>query len=371
LAAAAYAALFVPLSTAVWLGAIPAPAWLTPAWWHGHEMLFGTVAAAIAGFLTTASPVWAARPALAGGPLATLFALWLAGRVAMLASGRLPAALVAAVDVAFLPVLAGVLARTLWGRAQRRNHGILAVVAALAVANAAMHASALGLAEAVWAQRALHVAVAGVIVLVAVIGGRITPAFTGNALRRDGRRADVVDGTWRRRAALAGVVAAALLTLLAPGRAGDRVVSIAAGVAVAARMSGWRTHRILGDPLLWSLHVGMAWVAAGLVLRGLLPIGTAGLHALTAGAMGGTILAVMTRVGLGHTGRPLLLPAGAAWLYAAVHAAALARVLAGLLPDAGRPLLVAAAAAWTMAFGGFVALYAPILTRARVDGRPG
>jgi uncharacterized protein involved in response to NO len=194
LAAAAYAALFVPLSTALWLGAGPAPGWLVPGWWHGHEMVFGVVAAAIAGFLTTAAPVWSGRPALHGAPLAALLALWAAGRAAMLASAWLPPAAVAAVDLAFLPALAGVLARTLRGRAQRRNHGIVAVVAALAVANAAIHAAALGLVAPGVARQALHLAVAGVIVLVVVIGGRITPSFTTNALRLRGVEASVVDG---------------------------------------------------------------------------------------------------------------------------------------------------------------------------------
>lgn len=371
LAAAAYAALFVPLSTALWLGAGRAPGWLVPGWWHGHEMVFGVVAAAIAGFLTTAAPVWSGRPALHGGPLAALLVLWATGRAAMLASAWLPSAVVAAVDLAFLPALAGVLARTLRGREQRRNHGIVAVVAALAVANAATHAAALGLVAPGVARQALHFAVAGVIVLIVVIGGRITPAFTRNALRLRGVEAEVIDGPWRGRLAVAGVVAVAGLALAAPDTLASRVASVAAGLAVAARMSGWQTRRSLGDPLVWSLHAGMAWVAIGLVLRGVQPVGSAGLHALAAGAMGSMILAVMTRVGLGHTGRPLALPRGGAVAYGLVHAAALARVLAALAVENVPLLLVLAAALWSLAFAVFLALYAPILVAPRVDGRPG
>jgi uncharacterized protein involved in response to NO len=315
--------------------------------------------------------VWSGRPALQGAPLAALFALWVAGRAAMLAAGSVPAVVVAALDASFLPALALVLARTLWGRAQRHNHGIVAMVAALAAANGLVHAVALGIVAPIVAQRVLHFAVAGVIVLVVVIGGRITPAFTVNALRRRGVEATVVDGAWRRRAAIGGTVAVAVLALVAPGTEVERLVASAAGAAVALRMSGWQTRRTLDDPLVWSLHAGMAWVAVGLALRGLHPVGTAGLHALTAGAMGAMILAVMTRVGLGHTGRPLVLPAGGALLYALVHAAALARVAAGLAPAAAPPLLVLASGAWCLAFGGFVALYAPFLLRARPDGRPG
>jgi uncharacterized protein involved in response to NO len=147
LAAALQAMLGVLLWTAIWLGALPAPLWLTPAWWHGHEMIFGFVAAAIAGFLLTATPVWTGRPALSGAPLAALVALWAAGRVAMLGAGALPAWLVGAVDAAFLPALALALARTLWRSGQVRNYGILLLVAVLALANAVMHAATLGLAS--------------------------------------------------------------------------------------------------------------------------------------------------------------------------------------------------------------------------------
>jgi len=234
-----------------------------------------------------------------------------------------------------------------------------------------VHAAALGLVEPVVARRVLRASVALVVVLIVVIGGRITPAFTTNALRRRGIEDAAVDGTWRRRAALAGVVVVALFAVAAPDTRAERVASIAAGVAVAARMSGWRARRAFSDPLLWSLHAGMAWVAVGLVLRGVEGSGSAGLHALAAGAMGTMILAVMTRVGLGHTGRPLALPAGGALLYAFAHAAALARVASALAPALAAPLLVAAAFAWSLAFGGFVALYAPILLRPRIDGKPG
>ncbi len=378
LGGALHAALLVPLWTAIWLGAVPAPRWLAPTWWHAHEMLFGTVAAAIAGFLLTASPVWSGRPALAGRPLLALAMLWLAGRVALgaagwlplVAAGGLPQALVAAVDLAFLPVLAGVLARTLWGREQRRHHGIVVVVGALAVANAVTHAEALGLVSGL-APRALRLAVDGVVVLIVVIGGRITPAFTANALRRAGLEAEVWALPLVGGLAIAGVAGVALADLLAPGSIGTRVLAGAAGIAVLVRMAGWQTLRALSDPLLWSLHAGLAWVGLGLLLVAVDPRATVGLHALTAGAMGSMILAVMTRVGLGHTGRPLVLPPGAVAAYALVHAGAVARVAAAVAPAWQAPLLALAGLLWGGAFAVFAAVYAPILLRPRPDGKPG
>jgi len=371
-----YGALFVLAWTAVWRGALRAPAWLYPFPWHGHEMLFGVVAAAIAGFLTTAVPVWTGRPALAGRPLQALFALWLAGRLVMLAAGRLPAALVAAVDVAFLPVLALVLGRSLAGTGQRRNYGIVAIVAALALANASIHAEALGLTRAT-ASRGLRFAVDLVVVLVVVIGGRITPAFTANALRLRGEPAELRSWPALDRLAVAAVVAVAAADLFVPRSVASGVLACVAGLAVAARLAGWQSAKAWRDPLLASLHAGTAWVALGLLLVGAGDLGagvtwTSGLHALTAGALGSMILAVMTRVALGHTGRPLVLPKGAVGCYLRVHAGAALRVALPLAPVLLQPaLMVAAAVVWGAAFALFAVLYAPILTRPRIDGKEG
>jgi uncharacterized protein involved in response to NO len=373
LAAGAYGGLVVLAWLAIWHGALPAPRWLAPAWWHGHEMVFGLVAAAIAGFLLTATPVWTGRPALVGRPLAGLFALWAAGRAAMWAAGALPAWVVALVDLAFLPALAAVLARTLWRSGQVRNYGVLGVVGTLALANAAVHAQALGLTSAS-APRALRFAVDAIVLLIVVIGGRITPAFTSNALVRRGSVVPLRSRPHLDRAAVASVALVAIADLVAPRSVASGALACAAGIAVALRLAGWQTRRTLGDPLVWSLHAGMTWVAIGLLLVGAGDLGGAiparsGLHALGAGAMGSMILAVMTRVGLGHTGRPLVLPRGAVGAYALVHAGALLRVVAAALPPAlATPLLLSGGLLWAGAFWLFAGVYAPILGRPRPDG---
>jgi uncharacterized protein involved in response to NO len=371
-----YGALAVPFWTLAWLGHLPTPRWLVPMWWHGHEMVFGFVAAAIAGFLLTASPVWSGGPALTGRPLAALVALWAGARIAFAVSGLLPAWLVAALDLAFLPAVAAAVVRTLWGSGQKRNYAVVGVVAVLAVANGFMHAEALGLASGV-AGRALRFAVDGVIVLILVIAGRITPAFTRNALLRDGRDRDVRVVPFLGALAIAAAAALAVVTLLAGRSPWTGWLALLAGAAGAARMAGWQSWQVRRDPLLWSLHAGSAWVVLGLLLVGAGDLGlgvpaSSGLHALTAGAMGGTILAVITRVGLGHTGRALVLPGGMVGCYALVHGAAAARVAAPFFAAAAQQaLLVASGVAWACAFGIFAVRYAPILTTRRPDGRPG
>jgi uncharacterized protein involved in response to NO len=371
-----FAMVSVPWWVLAWLGAVPTPTWLNPLWWHGHEMIFGFVAAAIAGFLLTASPVWTGGPALAGVPLAALVSLWVAGRVCFAAAGFLPAWFVASVDVAFLPSVGLVVWRTLFGSGQIRNYGVLGIIVALALANASMHADALGLAPGA-AAFGLRFAVDLVIVLILVIAGRITPAFTRNAFRNRGIEARVRSWPWLNGVTIAAAAALAVATVVDGRSQATGILALIAGTATAARSAGWQPWRVLSDPLLWSLHAGPAWIVVGLFLVGASDLGapvpgTAGLHALTAGAIGATILAVATRVGVGHTGRPLALPRGAVWCYVLVHAGAAARVAAPLVAGEGyRVLLAASSVAWAAAFGLFAILYWSMLTTPRPDGTPG
>jgi uncharacterized protein involved in response to NO len=345
-------------------------------WWHGHEMMFGFAAAAIAGFLLTASPVWTGGPALSGAPLAALFALWVAGRAAFGLGGVLPAWLVAAVDVAFLPAVALAAVRTLWGSGQLRNYAVVAIVVVLATANGAMHAEALDLISGV-AGRALRFAIDGVVVLILVIGGRITPAFTQNAFRRSGIERAVGSWPWLNGLVIGAAGTLAFVSLVAGRTPTTGILAAIAGLAGAARLAGWRTWHTRSDPLLWSLHAGSVWIVVGLLLVAASDLGapispTSGLHALTAGAVGSTILAVMTRVGLGHTGRPLELPDRVVWCYLLVHAGALARVAAPFVAgDGQRALLLVSGVAWATAFGLFAVRYWQILTQPRPDGKTG
>jgi uncharacterized protein involved in response to NO len=339
-------------------------------------MMFGLVAAAIAGFLLTASPVWSGGPALVGAPLAGLFMLWVAGRIALAATGLLPTWLVAAVDLSFLPAVALAAVRTLWGSGQHRNYALVGIVAVLALANGVMHAEALQLVTGM-AGKALRFAVDAVVVLILVIAGRITPAFTANAFRRDGIERNVRSLPWLNALAVGAAGTLALASLFWARTSVTGVLAVAAGLAGAIRLLGWQPWATRADPLLWSLHSGSAWVAVGLLLVGASDLGgavpaTAGLHALTAGAMGTTILAVMTRVGLGHTGRPLQLPNYVVLCFALVHLGALARVAAPWVAGAGqRHILLVGGVAWAGAFGLFAARYGALLVAPRPDGRPG
>ena len=368
LAAGVYAVLLMALWLAVLQGGI-APAALAPFAWHGHEMLFGFAVAVIAGFLLTATQNWTGIPTLSGKPLAALFLLWLAGRLGMLVPG-LPPELVAAVDLAFLPVLALALALPIARAKQLHNYPVPLMLLALTVANAMVHLEALG--RAATASLGLHLATYVVITMIAVIGGRVIPNFTDNKLRTRARRWKTIE--WLVPAA---TLAALLAALVAPVSPLTGLLAALAAAVHAIRLAGWYTKKVWSVPLLWVLHLGYAWVVVGFALLALAATGVSAaagsaLHAFTAGAIGVLTLGMMARVSLGHTGRLLEPSPLMAWAFVAVNLAALVRVAVPLLSPAGYAAgMSASGLLWVAAFGLFAALYAPVLLRPRVDGKRG
>lgn len=376
LATAAYALCAV----AGWLGVLvfawPLAGDHPPMQWHSHEMLFGMVAAAVAGFLLTAMCNWTGARSLSGTPLKALLGLWLAGRLAMWMSAVLPHWLVALIDLSFLAVVAGYSGFIIIGSGNRRNLPLVIVVTVLGLANALFHAG-LATGDAGLLRGAELGTIGLIVLLMVIIGGRITPAFTRNWMMRRQMDPSVVRSrSWLDWTATLATIA--LIVLLLADAPSGWIAALAgvAGAANLARVAGWSGWRTLGDPLVWILHAGYAWIALGLILMALgrgfgLVADTVWLHALGPGAMGVLIMGVMTRVSLGHTGRPLKLPSGAVAAYVLIIAAALVRVAtaAGWLP--WLPGLIASTAAWVGAFAVFLALYLPILAAPRADGRPG
>lgn len=362
LAAAIWAGLAIPL----WLAAIagfdfapmPSPTW------HVHEMTFGFGVATVAGFLLTAVPNWTGRMPLQGAPLVGLLLLWIAGRLAMLASARIGAAATAGLDLLFLPVFLCAIGREILAGRNWRNLPVLAALALLCCGNALVHVGLVTGADTETTGN--HLGIATLLALITLVGGRIIPSFTRNWLAK--QRPDLPPpaafGAIDRLAMGSTVLALGLWTILPRA-------ALAAGFTNALRLARWRGTAVLREPLLWILHLGYAWLALGLLLLAasrwtdLLPA-TASLHALTAGAIGTMTLAVMTRASLGHTGRPLVAGTGTTAIYLLVTAAAGLRLLAPIAGEQYLLLLTLAGLAWSGAFGGFVLLYASPLARPRV-----
>jgi uncharacterized protein involved in response to NO len=369
----------------MWSGRLALPTWGRVSWWHGHELIFGFAVAAVAGFILTASAVWSGRRAVQGLPLMALVFVWLLGRVAFLLSAYVPSWLVACCDLVFLPLLAGCSIWTLYGSGQWRNYALVAVLIALTMCNLMMHLAVLGIEVTplfgliqlqLSGEAALRAAIDIVILLLSIIGGRIIPPFTANALNRDGVEHAIKRFVWLDRSII-GVFVLLTLARILSVQTGMLVLSIAAAALTVGRMWTWQTWRTLHYPLLWSLHVGTFWIVVGLMLdaawlAGLSIPASTGVHALTIGAVSGSILAVVTRVGLGHTGRLLSLPVGAVWIYVAINLAALVRVILVITPaNYYSEMLWLSAVCWSFAMLLFVNRYFSILVNSRPDGRPG
>jgi uncharacterized protein involved in response to NO len=372
LLAALWAAIAIPLWLCVFAGRADLPSLLAPSVWHVHEMIYGFGAATVAGFLLTAIPNWTGRMPLQGGPLALLVLLWAAGRGAVLLSEWIGAPAAMALDLAFPAAFFGVVAREILAGRNWRNLPMLVALALLFAGNLLVHLDAIGVA--VTAAAGNRLGIATLLLLIGLVGGRIIPSFTGNWLAK--QRPDVAPPAAFNafdRAALVLTALALLVWVIVPDVVAASWLEMAAGAAVALRLARWRGHAVWSEPLLWILHLGYGWLAAGLLLLGLNGIldvlpSTAALHALTAGAIGTMTLAVMTRASLGHTGQALTASPGTTAIYVLVTLAAFVRVLAGTASSAYEPLLMIAGAAWTAAFGLFVVLYVGPLSRPRTRG---
>jgi uncharacterized protein involved in response to NO len=367
LLAAATAFLLVPCWVLVYLGFLPVHAAFGGVDWHAHEMIFGYTVAVLVGFLYTAVPNWTGIPTPRGAALAGLAALWLLGRIAMLAGGALPAVLVGAIDVAFLPLAAlGVLV-PLWRKRNWRNIGFPIGMLVLAALNLAMHLEAAGTIATGGSPVQLALAIFTLVLV--VMTARVVPFFTGNALPHAGaRRLELLD-----RASLVFVVLSLAASWLRPEGPAAGLLALTAGALLLARMVPWRPIAAFANPMLWVLHLGHLWLALAFVLRGAMALGVDMIpsipdHALTVGAIGGLTLGMMARSGLGHSGRRIAAGPWLATAFVAINVAAWARSIAPLLVPSHLPYALGiSSVAWMVAFGAFLVVLAPVCVRPRAD----
>ncbi len=346
------------------------PASLSPHWWHGHEMVFGFALPVVAGFLLTAVATWTSLPGTRGWRLQLLFGLWLLARGIL---WLLPqwAWLAWGLETAFILLTLFELTRRVWARRQWRNMWFPGLLLGLAALNSCSYL----LADNPLAATRLHYGAVWLItVFVVIIGGRVTPLFTGNRL---GFRPPPAP-PWLEYGSITSAILVALAVTLSPaeGHGALRALCLVTGVLHLYRLGTWRGWLALRVPLLWSMHLSYLCIPLtlfGLGLAGDDPVATKNLvHLLAVGTVGGMILAMMARVSLGHTGRPLDVPWWIGVAFALVLLAALFRALLPLLePTLGGAAWRWSAGLWATAFSLFLLRYIPVLTSPRADGKPG
>lgn len=372
LAGSLFAMLAIPLWIAAWTGLWPGfqptGGWLA---WHRHEMLFGFAMAIVAGFLLTAGQTWTGQPGVSGNRLMVLAGVWLLARLGWLFG--MPVAVLIPLDLLFLLGVTGLMARMLWVVKQKRNYPIIAVLSLMIGADVLVLCG-VALGDDGLQRQGVLAGLWLVAALMAIIGGRVIPFFTQRGL---GRTEAVKPWVWLDVGLLVGTGLIAVLYAVGVALQQNLMIGVLF-LAIAAghllRLVRWYDKGIWQVPLLWSLHLAMLWLvvaAAGLALWnfGLLNSSSPALHALSVGSMSGLILAMIARVTLGHTGRPLELPSGIVGAFVLFNLGAASRVfMSDQWPVMG---LWLAAICWALAFALYAWRYAPMLVAARVDGHPG
>ncbi len=332
-------------------------------YWHAHEMLFGFVLAIIAGFILTAVAQWTGRDRVHGAALGWLATTWLAGRIAMMFTGEWPATVIAIADLCFPCLLTFLFGREVIAGGNPRNIPVVVIIGILAILNGLFHFGT-GLDRA-----SLLLTVYVVLALVTVISGRIIPAFTANWLRNHGHPEDAMPHI------VPAIDVAVLILTTVTGVAltflpTSPITGIAAFITAcvhALRLSRWSGLHTFGEPLLFILHVAYAWIPIGYALAGIAVFGgylpTVAMHALTIGGIGGMVLAMTTRVSLGHTGRPLHARRITVIAYCMLILTVATRLSGPLLGELYIQTVETAAIGWMLTFLLFFWVYWPVLTR--------
>jgi len=366
------AAIFAVVALVVWLRAFAGfsgtGVYLHSMVWHSHEMLFGFSAAVIAGFLFTAVHNWTGLPTPTGIVLAGLTALWLAGRVLILKG---PAPIAAIIDVAFLPAILVSVAIPILRSKNARNYKVLAVILALAVSHGVFHLASQGYLPAGLSRISLFVSIDIVVILLAIVAGRVIPAFIKNAIPE----ANSHHEPWVEIVTFAAMVLVALATILSGSWALPSglmvLLFIVAAAAHATRLRLWDPIRTIHNPLLWMMPVAYSWLPFAFLLRAFAAMNivpaSAWIHAVTIGTISSYMLAMMMRSTLGHTGRKLVASRIDMSAFLLLQLAAIVRVVASIAAgESYRYWIVISSLAWVLAFLLFAARYLPMLSRPRV-----
>lgn len=361
------ALLAIPLWVLQVTGVINMPLAMPGLFWHQHEMLFGFLSAAIAGFLLTAVCVWTQTERTHGFRLALLWGVWLAGRLLLALGADLPDWLVQGVNLAFLPLVMLDAGWRVWHAKQKRQVMILVVLGLLWL----MQIGFVTRLDMAFSHGALIVAMA----LISIVGGRITPAFTTGWLRQRGLDASAVKTIPA--LDMASLFSMILLTasLVTGWHTFTGILAVVAGTLTLVRLANWKGWLARKDPLLWVLHLSILWIPVALyLLAGTLFAGwpsNAWSHAAGTGAISCLILGVIARVTLGHTGRPLVLPKGMVIAFIAIQLAAIIRVLTAFNVIPWHPGIGSSSLLWMFAYGMFLVRYTKILASPRPDGKAG
>ena len=392
---AGYAAFSVLVWAGFWYGLVELPDAISTTQWHAHEMIFGFIGAALAGFLLTAVPELTADPTLKnpggtkykhimGRKLALIVAIWIAGRLAMLMSGVVPIGLVALVNAAFLPLLIYWTVPDLWRERQKRHRSFAYFLPALWLVQMIIY---LGWLEIPlpqnWGEdlgmRALNASLHVFLIGISIVVTRVSMVLVPLALEeQNDKESEFRPIPPRRNLAAATLIIFAIADFFMPDNPITGWIALAAAAAQLDRMADWHVGRILLKPYMLVVYLTHVWMAIGLAGIGIDALidwdyFAASRHALGLGAASLAVMAVYVVAGLEHTGRDMVVPKLVIVSIALINIATILRVFVpSLLPDYYQHMAIGMASLiWALAFVVFLVSFWDALTKPRPDGKPG
>jgi uncharacterized protein involved in response to NO len=350
-----------------WLPSIP---YHDPIVWHAHEMIFGFATAIMTGFVLTASQNWSGKPGVQGSKLILLVALWSSARILSIIWEQQPL-LFAITDLAFFPLLAFFLKPYLWQESQKRNKIFFPLFLVLVGTNLTIHLNALGFTN-LQTRPALFGCVFIFIIMISLIGGRVIPFFTTNVIAD----AKPSQNIWIEKLHLISLAVTGALVMFWEFSIITAVVALLTGIIQSIRYFLWQPWKSFRVPILLILYLGYIWIPIGLFLRVFASMGwissSPSTHAFTSGAIGIMIYGMITRVALGHSGRKIHATPIIILGYVFIFASSVIRVFGPLVfPAHNLSFIETSGWLWMGAFTIYVFIYAPILCKPRVDGKPG
>ncbi len=349
-----------------WLDSVPLANALV---WHSHEMVFGYVMAIIAGFILTASQNWTGVPGIKGARLIGLVVLWASARILSFYWGAIPF-IFAVVDLSFVPLLAFFLVPYLWVPTQKQNRIFFAFFSGFFLSNLIIHLSVFDRSP-IPVLDAIHFAIYLSVLMIALIGGRVIPFFAGVIFPNS----KVVALPWLESSS---AIALALFSLATFLNIPYLIIfmSVPAFVLQLARWLRWKPWSAYRVPVLFVLYLSYIWIPFGILLTALAQLGflapSIAIHAFTVGCIGLMIFGMISRVALGHTGRPIRPSRMIVLGYLFLFIAAVVRVFIPWIYSSHFLLAIEISGClWILAHLFFLYFYAPILLSRRADEREG
>lgn len=375
-----FGAAFAVIAIFIWLLMLQGKSDFTPFgggyWWHLHEMIFGFASAIIAGFLLTAVQNWTGISGIQNKSLLFLVLLWFIPRIALIQPNLLGENITMLLDIAFLPAVAVFLGKPIIKIKQYRNLFFVPLLMLFTLVNIEFYLALMS-PENFSVQLSAYAGVMLITLLMSVMVGRVGPMFTANGTQTT----KVTNIAWLDKATNGSLALITFYLILHPLVAINLHVLgslfILAAMFQAIRIARWRPWITIKVPLLWSLHLAVIFIVLGLFFIGYsyfsAELSTSHLwHLLTIGGMGGLILAMISRVSLGHTGRSLQPSKTMSLAFLFIFIAAIIRSFLPLIfPESIMSIYQASAGLWYFSFGIFIFHYAPMLLKGRLDGRPG